>query len=87
MSLKVVTANRLRDGRVVYLAADGWSEDIADASLLSEEEARAVASPEVVEPYLIEVADGSRRPVRRRERIRAAGPTVQTALNRSRGSE
>jgi hypothetical protein len=96
MRLKVATANRLRDGLVVYLAGDGgWSEaigegrvagDEAGASLLMEAAARAVDAQEVVEPYLMEVAadDAGLRPLRLRERIRAAGPTVQTALNRSR---
>jgi hypothetical protein len=85
---KVVTGNRLGDGRVVFLTIDGdWSPDIAAARVLDgaaevkEAEAYAQAQHDariVVEPYVIdvEVTDGTARPTRLRERIRAAGPTV-----------
>ncbi len=78
MSLQVVTANRLRDGRVIYLdAADGWSTDVAAARLCEDEAAAtaalaiaaaAVAARRVVEPYLIAVerADGAVSPTRYR---------------------
>lgn len=85
---KVITANRLGDGRVVFLAADGgWAEHIAAASVLDDgpalvaAEAYAKAQHDariVVEPYLIDVDAGGGSPVaiRLRERIRAEGPTV-----------
>lgn len=88
MTLRVVTANRLGDGLVVYLDRDGgWTERIADGRVAADEAeagelmavaARAAAACQVVEPYLIDVADdaGGPRPLRRRERIRAEGPTV-----------
>ena len=88
MSLRVVTANRLGDGAVVYLSGDGdWSEWIAaarvgaddvEAERLMAAAQRAVEEPAVVEPYLIEVAvEGETvRPLRYREVIRATGPTV-----------
>ena len=91
--IQIVTANRLRDGLVVFLSADGaWSERIGDAAGAENEAgaqelmARANQSAiecRVVEPYLVEVeiaADG-RRPVLHRESIRVSGPTVQTSLN------
>ncbi len=90
MTLKIATANRLCDGRVVYLGDDGaWSPRIdrgrvvhgeaVEAELL----AAAGAAADVVEAYLIELSDRT-QPLRLRERIRAAGPSVQVALNRSR---
>ncbi len=88
MTSKVVTANRLRDGLVVFLAeGDGWSLALADARVADGTQAAAaiLAVAEqaaddriVVEPYLIDVTadNGTVRPVRYRERIRAdGGPT------------
>ena len=85
---KMVTANRLSDGVVVYRTADGrWTHELAEgeivegkelgAARLAEAEA-AVAACRVVAPYLIDVvAEGEVvRPARFREAIRAAGPTV-----------
>ncbi len=92
MTLKVLTANRLRDGLVVYLAPDGsWSERIGEARIgageaasaeLEAGAAAAVAAQRVVAPYLIEVSDedGVIRALRYREEIRALGPTVRPEL-------
>lgn len=90
---QIVTANRLRDGLVVFLSADGeWSERIEDAAGAMNEsgasELMATANQSeidchVVGPYLVEVdvsTDGS-RPVLHRELVRASGPGVQTELN------
>ncbi|MGO8868100.1 MAG: DUF2849 domain-containing protein [Alphaproteobacteria bacterium] len=87
MSLEIVTANRLNDGRTVYLREGDWSESLEDAQLAGSAAAaqahwaaaeRSAAANEVVAPYLIEVVEESGRltPARRRERIRAEGPTV-----------
>ena len=87
MSSKVVTANRLTDGSVVYLTdAGAWSEWLNEAALAGEEEGaerllergRAGAATEIVEPYLIEVVenDGLLAPLRYREALRARGPSV-----------
>lgn len=85
------TANRLSDGRVVYLtAAGGWSEDFdksvlcTDEDEISEYQKRAelaAVADEVVEPYVIDVETGPRgaRPSRYREVIRAFGPSVDFA--------
>lgn len=88
MALQMVTANRLRDGAVVYLEPDGaWSPDVnrgvtgkeAATEALLVRARDAVAHQIVVDPYLIEVAAdaGDVRPLSFRERIRAQGPTVQ----------
>jgi hypothetical protein len=85
---KAITANRLSDGLVVFLApGGGWSQSLADALLVSDgpqlDEATAYGKAQhdarvVVEPYAIDVTveDGRPVPVRIRERIRAEGPTV-----------
>ena len=87
--MKLVTANRLSDGRVLYLgegerAVSGiaeaavFDEDAADAAL-----AVATGRPDVfVNPYLVAVRGHS--PCGRdrlKESIRAAGPTVGHSLD------
>jgi hypothetical protein len=86
--VSVLTANRLRDGIVVYLAADGrWVESIEgavvarsteEARALQEQGARDAARNLVVEPYLAAVAEtgGRLAPVRMRERVRVEGPSI-----------
>jgi hypothetical protein len=83
-----VTANRLRDGAVVFLRDDGsWSLRVDDSAIAGDADAaavllaaanQAVADRLVVGPYLIEVepADGRVVPLVYRERIRAYGPSV-----------
>jgi sulfite reductase (NADPH) hemoprotein beta-component len=89
MTVQIVTANRLRDGAVVYLAADGvWSEDFT-ASLALRDEAAAkaaldgtaadVKARKVVGPYLAEAEEtpAGLQPNSARERIRASRlPTI-----------
>ncbi len=94
MTSQVVTANRLGDGVVVYLADGGaWSERVEEARVAqAEEEAAALLAfaegPEqgvvVVGPYLMEVAaeTGAPRPLSNREVIRARGPTVRQDLGK-----
>jgi Protein of unknown function (DUF2849) len=86
----IVTANRLTDGIVVYLAKDGgWTEAIDRARLAETEDetkalealaARDVAARKVVAVYPMEVAlrDGTVDPLSVRERIRAAHRTTLT---------
>ena len=86
----VVTANRLVDGIVVYLAADGgWTEEIGRARLAeTEEETKALEAEaasdvdlrKVVAVYPMEVAlnNGIVDPLSVRERIRAAHRTTLT---------
>ena len=86
----VVTANRLTDGIVVYLAPDGsWVEDIARARIASTENetkaledvaAKDVKARKVVAVYPMEVAlvDGAVGPLSVREKIRASHRTTLT---------
>jgi hypothetical protein len=86
----IVTANRLIDGIVVYLAPDGgWVEDLARARLaetedeikaLESEAAQAVAERKVVAVYPMDVAirDGVPVALSVREKIRAAHRTTLT---------
>lgn len=86
---KALTANRLTDGVVIFLAADGaWVEDAREARVEGEEAghaaleaagAEAEAAGIAVGPYLIDVArdaDGAVHPTRNREVIRARGPST-----------
>jgi len=94
MTLKVVTANRLIDGDVVYLTAKGdWSDWLDDSgpaetpeheAALLDLAAQAVHARLVVDPYLMPVAqdEGHLRPLSQREIIRAAGPSVRTDLGK-----
>jgi len=86
---QALTANRLGDGRVVFLTSAGdWSADLGAAQLaedaigqaeLNAIGERAEADCVIVGPYLIEVrATGETiEAVEIREAIRAKGPTVQ----------
>ncbi len=86
---KIITANRLGDGLVVFLDADGnWPLEIASARVLQDgpdfDGALIYAKAQhdariIVEPYAVDVevsAEGVPAPVRLREKIRAEGPTV-----------
>lgn len=88
--MQVITANRLDDGRVVYLTGvGGWSVAIAEARRLADageiEAAQAVAHAaaarqEVLDPYAVAVVERAEGwvPAALRERIRAFGPTSAT---------
>lgn len=93
--MKIITANRLSDGRVIYVGEAGAVVDSLAVAAVFEPEAAdealalAAAQPAVfVNPYLVEVALGdglSRTPSGRdrlKETIRSAGPTVGNSLNR-----
>ena len=94
MTLKVLTANRLIDGEVVYLTPNrDWSEWLSDAAPLAGEAEHirvqnigeeAVADRVVVAPYLVPVEDvaGELRPLSQREWIRAKGPSVHPAFGK-----
>ncbi|HEV7415290.1 DUF2849 domain-containing protein [Tianweitania sediminis] len=92
--MKILTANRLVDGEVVWLAPDGsWATELQSAEVVQtpEDEARlqaagkhALAASLVVDVNLVEVsiADGTIRPNRLREQIRALGPTTHPSLGK-----
>ena len=82
---KVVTGNALIEGDVIYQTAeDGWTRDLADAELLTDEADAnlrlliAEGQPEiVVGPYLADAtlgADGP-EPTHFREAFRRTGPS------------
>ncbi len=87
-SIQVITANRLLDGRVVFLtAAHGWDSNVDAAEVFADPAAaegavqiaqKAVLAGEIVEPYAIAVSadNGHVVPTILRERIRAEGPTI-----------
>jgi hypothetical protein len=87
MAHQILTANRLHDGAVVYLAKDNdWTRNI-ESGLSAEPEGtenllaageKAVQAQIIIAPYLIdvEITGSSVRPLRFREQIRAKGPTI-----------
>lgn len=86
---QMLTANRLRDGEVVWWKSGTWvtampeAEVFADAKAADaalEQAAAFVRDNVVVNPYLFDVriTGGAMQPVKEREIIRAAGPSVRT---------
>lgn len=87
-----ITANRLADGAVVWLTAVGdWSESARSAAVYPDDAAVKAglaqaqadeAKQLIVAFYAVDVAvePAGPWPLRLRERIRAAGPTVRTDL-------
>ena len=81
---KVITANALLEGDVVYLTDTGWSRNLAEAEVLTDEahadlrliEASA-QSGDVVGVYLadVKVENGTLHPTHFREDFRATGPS------------
>lgn len=82
---KVVTANALLEGDVVYLTVnDTWTRKIAEAELIDDEAHAEIRlldaemrADEVVGPYLADVRESKNgpRPVHFREDFRAKGPS------------
>lgn len=91
---KVLTANRLTDGIAVWLDANGrWSERIETALVARHDDAvsgleqagkSAFNRNVVVDVALVDVeeTESGIQPLRLRERIRAAGPTIRTDLGK-----
>lgn len=85
MSARVVTANALVEGDVVYLASGGhWARHLHQAAVFTDATAQQAAleaatarSGEVVGAYLIDVdiEDGLPQPTHFREAFRKAGPS------------
>ncbi|WOI53134.1 DUF2849 domain-containing protein [Parvularcula sp. LCG005] len=92
--LKIVTANRLVDGVVVYQTDDQqWTEDLGAATIVEGEDALALLDwaltdeGHVVGPYLMDVdeAETGVQPDGRgrlREEIRDRGPTIHPQFGR-----
>ncbi len=86
----MLTANRLTDGEVVYWRAGQWVEKYADGEIFADDagaEAALAAAQDfikrniVVAAYLFDVRDDG-TPVKEREIIRAAGPSVRRDLGK-----
>lgn len=92
----MLTANRLKSGDVLYRQGSGWVQLLADgevyATPAAADAALAAAQAELsrnefVAPYLFEVrqVNGKTVPVKEREIIRAAGPTVHPHTGKQAG--
>jgi hypothetical protein len=90
---QMLTANRLRDGQVLYWRQGEWVPELAEGEVFADQKAadaalaaaaRFVQGNEVVATYLFDVRmDGARIiPVKEREIIRAAGPSVRRDLGK-----
>jgi len=93
---QILTANRLGPGEVVYWSGrGGWVSRLSEADPMERVEAdQALQSAEewvrrreIVNPYLFDVrVDGAGIiPIKAREVIRAAGPTVRRDLGKQAG--
>ena len=81
---KVITANALLEGDVIYLTPTGWTRDLAQAEVFTDEAhtdlrmiEAAAQTAEVVGVYLADVTvrDGVPQPAHFREAFRAKGPS------------
>jgi hypothetical protein len=90
---QVLTANRLRDGEVVYWQDGAWVETFVTAEVLDAkpqaDAALARASEDVkarmvVNPYLfpVRIEAGQMRAVEEREIVRSEGPSVRRDLGK-----
>jgi len=94
MSMKILTANGLHSGGVVFATGDGkWSAFITQAQLSSDSETeeallamakQSVETQTIVEPFLIEidVINGMPVPKRYREQLRVSGPSVRSDFSK-----
>ena len=90
---QMLTASRLVDGDVLYWNSGTWVLALTDGEVFADpKEADAalaqaqkyVSDNVVVNPYLfdVKVVEGAIRPVKEREVIRAAGPTVRSDVGK-----
>jgi hypothetical protein len=91
--MKILTANRLTDGECLWWGNGAWNETINGAELAADKDAEArleaIGKTAFAANFVLDVAivdvelvDGAIRPLRLRERIRAAGPTVRNDLGK-----
>jgi hypothetical protein len=90
--MKIVTANRLDNGAVVYLdEGESWTTSLSEAAKFADPDAKsALASAqarvtEIADVYLVDVEENGALTGREtlRESIRRKGPTVREDLNRA----
>jgi hypothetical protein len=90
---QMLTASRLRDGEAVYWKDGDWVVELSDGQVFPDDTAAeaalktaegAVKANIVVNPYIFEVrvTDGKIRPVKEKDVIRSAGPSVHTNLGK-----
>jgi hypothetical protein len=90
---QMLTANRLVDGDVLYWKAGDWVLALKDGDVFADAKAadaalaqaqKYVSENRVVNPYLFDVKSDAKgiHPVKEREIIRAAGPTVRDDLGK-----
>ena len=90
---QMLTANRLVDGDVLYWKAGDWVLALKDGEVFADAKAadaalaaaqKYVTGNAVVNPYLFDVRTDAQgvHPVKEREIIRAAGPTVRFDLGK-----
>lgn len=87
----VVTANRTRDGIVIWRTSDGWSERLDDAAIVRDADAaRALLTDAIADdvgaigPYIAPVTiatDGTIEPGNLRESIRRDGATIELPVD------
>ncbi len=92
-AIQVLTANRLRDGDVVYWRNGAWVEAFKDAEVFAEKSSadtalataqKFVSDRIVVNPYLfaVRIENGEVRAIEERENIRSEGPSVRRDLGK-----
>ncbi len=93
---QMLTANRLKDGDVLYWKTGKWVLSLVEGDVFTDPKAAdaALAAAQqfatgnvVVAPYLFDVRVDAKgiHPVKEREVIRAAGPTVRDDLGKQAG--
>lgn len=90
--MKVITANKLTFGEVVYWTARGWQPSLQQAQVLDDAgaeralklAAESVQGCEVVAPYAfpVRVECGRITAISAREQIRARGPSVRLDMGK-----
>ena len=94
---QMLTANRLKDGDVLYWRGGAWVESLREGEVFADNAAADAAlkaaqtfvdSNAIVNPYLFDVRleNGAVHPVKEREIIRAAGPSVRGDLGKQAAS-
>ena len=90
---QMLTASRLRDGEAVWWKDGTWVTELRDGQIFPDDAVaeaalkaaeHAVKANIVVNPYLFDVriADGLIRPVKEKDVIRSAGPSIHPDLGK-----